>query len=45
MKLHGQISIDLPAGDYFALADHRKLQYCIYSHLLSINGRYGRDYF
>ena len=24
MKLHGQISIDLPAGDYFALADHRK---------------------
>jgi hypothetical protein len=24
MKLHGQISIDLPAGDYFTLADHRK---------------------
>ena len=24
MKLHGQISIELPAGDYFTLADHRK---------------------
>ena len=24
MKLCGQISIDLPAGDYFTLADHRR---------------------
>lgn len=24
MKLCGQISIELPAGDYFAAADHRK---------------------
>ena len=24
MKLSGQISIDLPAGDYFAAADHRR---------------------
>jgi hypothetical protein len=24
MKLSGQISIELPAGDYFTIADHRK---------------------
>ena len=24
MKLRGQISIEFPAGDYFAIADHKK---------------------
>jgi len=36
MKLSGQISIDLPVGDYFATADHRKRLDDILAYIRSI---------